>query len=312
MVKSILQEAPSGSQQERLLHTGAFLSDLGGTRRWKDADRKLRLGILSALATQDHGHTKLIFWTDVPSNHSLLQKALAPILQDAKLSHRLSVKTFDANSEFGKIAPHSGDVLLQLYQTDTMLASRSDLFRTAILHNYGGMWVDTDVLLIRDFAPLLGEDFAYLGQPNFINNAVLSVSRSRSPFIQAYLATVAAHGLGAASNGSIYKFGPALLGEIWNGGEQLKSNGSFHVLPTCFFDGGWSGEHGAVSWDDFFSKNATHEEVDYVSPQGSSQNTFAYHWHGRWERPIVDGSLAALMELRYSQQLGLAGAAAKA
>ena len=33
--------------------------------------------------------------------------------------------------------------------------------RLVLLHNYGGVYFDADVLLLRDFAPILGQQFLY-------------------------------------------------------------------------------------------------------------------------------------------------------
>ena len=191
-----------------------FLQDEGGISKWQDADRKLRLGVLSFLASQDLSNTRLHVWTDVDSKHKLVQDWLGPILAHKDYVGSVSLSTFDPAAEFAKVSPTHGPVLLELYNKDSMLASKSDLFRLALLHNYGGTWVDTDALLIHDFSPLMHEDWAYLGQGDFINNAVLSVSRPRSDFVSANLATVAAHGIKAAESGNVYKFGPSLLGEL--------------------------------------------------------------------------------------------------
>lgn len=45
--------------------------------------------------------------------------------------------------------------------TGDTLASYSDLVRVLLLHLYGGVWLDMDVLLLRDLAPLLKYEFAY-------------------------------------------------------------------------------------------------------------------------------------------------------
>ena len=50
----------------------------------------------------------------------------------------------------------------------------SDLFRVLVLHNYGGVYYDADVILLRDFAPLLGKEWLYQwgSSCNFSNGAV--------------------------------------------------------------------------------------------------------------------------------------------
>lgn len=291
-----------GSKEFRTVHTGFFVKP--GTP-WKMLQRKFRLGALSFLSTQDLEHTKLMFWSDAYTmSLPAFRKAFKPILEHPDLSHSLELAEFNALLEMSKLSTRSSSALIRLYSAaGDMMASQSDILRAVVLHNYGGLWMDADVLMIRDFAPLMGDDWAYLGQKGFINNALISVSRPGSPFILAYLAAIVARG-GLMGNHAqeYFAYGPELLPELY---ERIGSNGTFHVLPTCFFDGYWSREQDTVSWDEFNGRAATEAEVTYVFP--GSFDAFAYHWHGRWELPILHGSLADSVEQRYLSRLGLDG-----
>ena len=61
--------------------------------------------------------------------------------------------------------------LINIYQSQTITASKSDLMRAVLLYNYGGAWMDSDVVLVQDLTPLLEEDWAVLMYANFVNPA---------------------------------------------------------------------------------------------------------------------------------------------
>ena len=41
--------------------------------------------------------------------------------------------------------------------------------RATLLYNYGGAWMDSDVLLVQNLAPLLEEDWAVLMCADYVN-----------------------------------------------------------------------------------------------------------------------------------------------
>ena len=118
-----------------------------------------------------------------------------PLLKNPAYADSIEVSYFDAEKEAAKVAATLytkplEKTLYDVYTNQTDLTSLSDLMRVILLYNYGGAWIDSDVLLIRDMTPILEEDWAYLGQRTYINNAVMSTSKPQSPFMQAYLSYV--------------------------------------------------------------------------------------------------------------------------
>lgn len=306
----IRQSVPSAGPV--IMHTGMFLKSGDGTASWCHAERKLRLGLMSFLASQNLNRTKLKFWTE-DVNHPAL-RALDPILADARYAGKVEVLRFDPAEQFAQVPGTDllRETLMKLYNTDNELASKSDLQRIILLHNYGGVWVDTDVLLVNDFGPLTGDDWVYLGFADFINGALLSVSKPQSEFVRAYLMATLMTGLTYTKKGDLYRFGPHLLTNI---SKDAAMNSTFRVLPACFFDGGWNHvdgstleeARGAVRWDDFFTRPAQQAQISYITPgEQGSRLTFAYHWHGHWDVPIARGSLAEVAERAYIKRLGLA------
>jgi len=288
-----------------LVHTGITVKPGDAA----DVERKWRLGALSFLVTQAP-NASMNIWVE-PALADAVSRALEPVLRLDR-AKRIALKQFDATREFNAAFPGDqarADSLAESYGRKWKPASKSDLSRSVLLHNYGGMWIDTDVVLLRSLAPVVGVDFAYLGQDDFINNAVLGTSGPRSPFMRAYLDDIEAeikslagqHPNGRAADASIYAFGPESLKRLW---QQSRSNSTMHVLLGCFFDGGWVPGDRAVPWDAFFTGNATEKQVQYFTPGSGIHGTFAYHWHGRWDQPIAQQSVAARFEAACLHALG--------
>ena len=61
--------------------------------------------------------------------------------------------------------------LLNIYESQEIASSMSDLMRSMLLYNYGGAWMDSDVLLVQNLAPILEEDWAVLMYADFVNQA---------------------------------------------------------------------------------------------------------------------------------------------
>ena len=64
---------------------------------------------------------------------------------------------------------------MQIYESQKIVASQSDLMRAALLYNYGGAWMDSDVLLVQDLSPLLEEDWAVMMYHEFVNPATWQI-----------------------------------------------------------------------------------------------------------------------------------------
>ena len=62
---------------------------------------------------------------------------------------------------------------MKIYESQSIVASKSDLMRAILLYNYGGAWMDSDVLLVQNLAPMLEEDWAVLMYADFVNQAAL-------------------------------------------------------------------------------------------------------------------------------------------
>jgi len=301
-VNTTVEERPDAT---RSVHTGLFLQSWSKPSMVKLAVRKLRLVMLAFLATQNLKSTQLHVWVDVDVTdpNGILRQELKEILTNPGLAQSIVLHQFDAGKEFSKVSPNSAVLLTHIFDKDGAVQAKSDLSRVIILYNYGGIWLDTDVILIQDLTPLMGVDWAYLGQDHLINNAALSVSTPQSVFATSYLmALVSQYVTPELQDTSYFKHGARILSQLYS---QEWTRNSFHVLPACFFDGYWSGEQNSPAWGTFFSKNIDKHHLEYVMPRNNLHTAFAYHWHGRWAVPISNRSLAYGLERIYSWMLNL-------
>jgi hypothetical protein len=306
VVDGILNATPQVQDATQSVHTGLFLKSWKNPSMVELAVRKLRLVMLSFLATQDLKSTQLHVWmdVDVTDPNGIIRQEMKEILGKPGLSNNsILLHRFDAGTEFSKVSPNTAMLLTGIFDQEGAVQAKSDLQRVIILYNYGGIWLDTDVILIQNLTPLMGVDWAYLGQKDVINNAALSVSAPQSVFATSYLMALVSQFVTPELNDTSYfKHGATILSQLYS---QEWTRSSFHILPTCFFDGYWSGEQDSPPWETFFSGDINEKQLNYIMPRNKIHTAFAYHWHGRWDVPMSNRSLAYGLERIYSWMLGL-------
>jgi len=106
--------------------------------------------IKSFFATQNLDKTKLILWSDYDISN---QENLIPF------KNLIDFRIYDPIEE-SKGTPMEGN-FNHLKATDFKYYLKSDLLRLLALYNYGGIWIDMDIILLRDFKPLLDQEFLY-------------------------------------------------------------------------------------------------------------------------------------------------------
>eukprot|EP00036_Acanthoecidae_sp_10tr_P013773 CAMPEP_0206291104 /NCGR_PEP_ID=MMETSP0106_2-20121207/2955_1 /ASSEMBLY_ACC=CAM_ASM_000206 /TAXON_ID=81532 /ORGANISM="Acanthoeca-like sp., Strain 10tr" /LENGTH=614 /DNA_ID=CAMNT_0053721669 /DNA_START=135 /DNA_END=1979 /DNA_ORIENTATION=+ len=177
---------PKMAVEELLIH-------VGWTGPWLPHFLPDMFGLLdSFLATQDTPRTKLIFWLmdrkPDPAKDEIVRRYAA--ISDGAIQFRFANVTelqvgtcIAANpamwSPPGKIQPQV----------------KSDLLRILLLHKFGGVWVDTDTILLRDIRPLVaffGEFGGKFAMNQKFNNAILSL-RKESRLSRAMLALACEH-----------------------------------------------------------------------------------------------------------------------
>jgi hypothetical protein len=108
------------------------------------------LVVKSYLATQNLSKTNLTLWSDYDiSNNPLIKPYLKYI----------NYKIYNPLIE-GKDTPLEGKEHLRAQGIFHYV--QADLFRIIVLHNYGGIFTDMDIVFLRDMKPILDQEFMYL------------------------------------------------------------------------------------------------------------------------------------------------------
>ena len=165
-----LQNTRATLKHPGVIHTGILLrkgaDNLDG---WVETARKLRLLPMSFLASQDLENVKLYFWANVEQTHPLIQEIFAPLLE--QYGRYIEIKRFDAAAEIKKVCSHYEsnsesfsnltEELLNIFESQEIVDSQSDLMRAFLLYNYGGAWMDSDTLLVQSLSALLEEEWGF-------------------------------------------------------------------------------------------------------------------------------------------------------
>ncbi len=104
----------------------------------------------SYLATQDLEKTKMIIWSDYDITDNELVK---PFLD------YVTLKVYNPHEEAVGTVLESRP---ELDMKDKKYYLQSDLLRLLVLHKYGGVWADMDIIFLRDFKPLLDQEWMYM------------------------------------------------------------------------------------------------------------------------------------------------------
>lgn len=226
--------------------------------------------LTSFLATQSLESCKAVLWyagNDAPSHLALTELVEAGYIHLQRYEPKgLAVDT-----------PLQGcDELLT--RKDSKCYLDGDLFRLLALFRYGGVYIDMDVLLLRDLSPLLGFEFMYSWggkQAGQINGAVMrffpgsAAVHAMLRMLKQVQATAESTNWGAGVYGNVHARYP------------------FTILPYSFFNPEWT-------WfDGNHHEYAENPETFFVAnPQSKNiyRHAFAWHWHGKWENDIETGS----------------------
>jgi len=231
------------------------------------AAEQAALAILSFLATQDLEYSVLWVWS--PRG---VDAASDPLFLPFTNSKHIFFKTFDAMTE-AQGTPLEGSYLLQAAASsnDPRFYLFGDLVRLLVLARHGGVYVDMDVLLLRNLGPLLGHEIAeQWGISCFESNGAVLRMKAGSAFAKHILHFVAKTDPNELSS----SFAPYAWGKL----AYYNSLGHFLRVPICFIDSYWL-------LDSFDNSSKIHPSNWFGS--------FSYHLHGsvfRNERQADDRS----------------------
>jgi hypothetical protein len=251
--------------------------------------RKQIFSIKSFLCTQNLAKCKIILWIDINNGYEDYKSnaALAPIL------HLIEVKAYDPYVEIQN-TPWANHI--SLLDDHNNLAKRSDAFRYIILHKYGGVYFDLDVMFLKDFDGLLNCEFCYTWEDHtYANTAVLRVRKNG--YISNYLLEK-----------SIFKQS-VLPWKIFGFADTLLTG--LYVLPCAFFDAVWQGLNIAdVPFYDFsgffrpFDDNFVNK-LNINSYKDFFPGCYAYHWHNQWNTGEYTNSFFGIFEKEFNLLLGI-------
>jgi len=252
-------------------------------------ERKQILSIKSYLCTQDLKNTRLNIWSnvDLRSNHFLL-----PFLPYINFKIWDPIKEARGTELEGRL-----DVLLV---KDDLNYSAGDLFRILVLHNYGGLYVDFDVVFLRDFSPILDQEFMYKWsfQEEMINGAVMRMFKG-SKLSKDLLKEIA--------KGEVYS-GTVNWSTVLY--QKVRSyNKDWTVFPCAFFNTEWQIK---LTEEQKNNDPEYRELVNFIlypfkktewSSKLMYEGVFSWHWHNNWNAEIEIGSKWQILEDKFNNEI---------
>ena len=187
----------------------------------------------------------------------------------------------------------------KLDASDSKHYLKSDLFRLMILHKYGGVWADMDIVFLRDFKPILDQEYMYQwgSEVDFGNQGacatVLSMKKE-SEFSTRMLEVLKT--MPAIGDTTIW--GKDTFAKLW------KEWPNFTIFPSTFFNTEW-----LISKVDEPLSRETEENWFYNTTNIAKDHlfleAFAWHWHNtsNKDKPIQEGSKFDLLRKRTDELL---------
>lgn len=239
------------------------------------------MSIKSYLATQNLEKTKLIVWSDYD------------------ISDQENIQPFKDVVTFRVYSPRELAVGTPLEGIETHLAPgwdqnhwmRSGVMRFLVLYQFGGIYFDMDMILLRDFKPILDQDFAYQwgGSTDFGKErrdepdchgpcaAMLGVTRG-GDYINACIRRLA---ITPPTGGTCYD--EDMMGYVYR-------TTPFTVFPSTFFDTEWL----VSKVDKPLAQELAKSRLEHKLKDHKNLflDAFAWHWHNssNKNKEVVVGS----------------------
>ena len=239
--------------------------------------------VKSFLATQNLEKTRLVIWSDYEIYDN-------PLLQPYK--HLITFKVYNAREEaVGTPMEHEHTML---DASDSKYYLKSDLFRLMILHKYGGVWADMDIVFLRDFKPILDQEYMYQwgGDTDFAHLgacATVLAMHKQSEFSYKMLDVVKT----MPALGDTTVWGKDTFAKLWREWPH------FTIFPSTFYNTEWLiskvdrilSEDVENDW--FYNKKNTAKDHLFLE-------AFTWHWHNSSKKtfPIEEGSKFDLLRKR--------------
>ena len=234
--------------------------------------------IKSYLATQNLDKTEMIVWSDYDITDN---KLIEPY------KNYITFKVYDPELE-AEGTPLEGNVKLKM--RDPKYYLQSDLARILLLYKYGGIWVDMDVILLRDFKPILDQEYMYMwgSETDFEREgacATVLSGKSKSEFMAELIKQL----IQTDARPGTTCWGKDMFAALYK-------RYTFNVLPAGFFNIEWciNKKHpglGDKIESQWFIKHLENKEHLFLE-------SFGWHWHNSSKKDfeVVQGSKFDILE----------------
>lgn len=226
------------------------------------------LSLMSYFATQNLEKTNVIVWSDYDISDE-------PRIQ--RFKHLVDFRIWDAKTE--AINTPIEEMTHMFKAADEKHYLQSDLLRLLALYKYGGVWIDMDVILLRDFKPILDQEYMYTwgSDTNYVKDgacaSVLSLKKE-SEFSKKLLEE--------ASKMTIIPNSTCWGKDMF---ANLYKNYKYTIFPTSFFNIEWCINKHTKGLGDYIEdgwfKNR-HDNEDFLFLE-----SFAWHWHNSSKKKFI-------------------------
>jgi hypothetical protein len=242
-------------------------------RRERRFGRKQALPVKAFFATQDLERCSLTIWSDRDLSGNEWLRPFAG---------RIAFREYRPEREARGTALEAHPDVYR--QQDRRVWRDGDLFRILVLHNYGGVYVDMDMVLLRGLGPLLDREFIYQWEDyDGVFNGALMHARAGSRFAQELIAGVLEIPPGNFAWGRD------------NLARAIARGCPITVFPAAFFDAEWQASERFAA----FHRTPSSAEL--------YDGAFAWHWHNQWDAAIEPGSRFQRYEARVDRRLAELG-----
>ncbi|CAG8569847.1 12164_t:CDS:1 [Racocetra fulgida] len=279
---------------------------------------KLALLMKSFLYTQPLECSTLYVWLDNLNDTNLNDnKYIRPLLKYSPTL--IEFKLWNMSELLS-----SSDVYAGWQEPDYFLKSvkLSDLVRFVVLHKYGGIYIDSDVLLVRDMRPLYYANFEFSyrwSMKNEYNTAVLRLWKQSSSSEMVIRGAI-------KNNMDFHPFNIRKYLSTYENSSVQETNKLIYMLPSALFDPLWLKRDRIQTksvlspnfrkFDDFFNSSIIPDEIPGLDPttfDGSPldirnidnffRGIFTYHWHNQWKTKIHPTSWIGIIQTAYDEFL---------
>ncbi|KAH7912178.1 glycosyltransferase family 32 protein [Hygrophoropsis aurantiaca] len=258
----------------------------------------------SFFATQNIPKSRLVLWSNGDLEDNLIVQKYLKLFPD---SFKLDIVDIPTLAKGTAMEDHK---LLNLQDKKAWVDG--DLVRLLVIWAYGGVWVDMDMLITRDLAPLLEHEFVtqwdcYDKVYQALNGALMHF-RKQSPYLCEAFHLMANS---TPPRSPSTDWGAILYLRLWRR-LLLESIPPFKILPFCFSDPLACRLDNSVP-DPFVPDRKDGRWADAPKGQGIEEGgrlswalskIFTVHLHNRWDKGFPkDGWVERLLLRKYDEKL---------